>query len=117
MMSADDEVFIAGSQTASEIQQTIEAALGEQFVPSADPDPVPALGVGRTHAFFHTVRDFEDDTDLPLTQYQYWVSVHDTERDEQRQLAVAQRIFDAARAAGWKALLTHDLQGVIARHP
>ena len=56
-------------------------------------------------------------TDLPLTQYQYWVSVHDTERDEQRQLAVAQRVFDAARAAGWKTLLTHDLQSVLARHP
>lgn len=117
MMSADDEVFIAGNQTANEVQQAIESGLGEKFEPSADPDPVPALGVGRTHVFFHSHHDFEDDTDLPLTQYQYWVSVHDTERDEQRQLAVAQRVFDAARAAGWKTLLTHDLQGVIARHP
>lgn len=117
MMSADDEVFIASSQPADAVQQAIEAALGEQFEPSADPDPAPALAVGRTHVYFHSDHDFEDDTDLPLTQYQYWVSVHDTERDEQRQLAVAQRIFDAARVEGWKVLLTHDLQGVVARHP
>ena len=57
--------------------------LGEKFEPRADPDPVPALGVGRTHVFFHSHHDFEDDTDLPLTQYQYWASVHDTERDEE----------------------------------
>jgi hypothetical protein len=72
MMSADDEVFIAGNQTAGEVQRVIEAALGEKFEPSADRDPVPALAAGRTHVFFHSDHDFEDDTDLPLTQYQYW---------------------------------------------
>jgi hypothetical protein len=116
-MSADDDVFIAGNQPASEVQQAIEKALGEKFTASADPDPLPALSVGRTHVFFHSDHHFDDDTDLPFSQYRYWVSVHDTERDEQRQILVARRVFDAVRDAGWKALLAHDLQALIARHP
>lgn len=116
-MSADDDVFIAGSRDADKVKEAIETALGATFQASADPDPLPALAVGPTHVFFHGKHPFDDDVDLPLSHYQYWVSVHDTGRDERRQLAVAQRVFDAVRSAGWKVLLTHDLQGVVARYP
>ena len=116
-MSADDDVFIAGDQPAAEVQQVIAAALGEELMPSADPEPVPALGVGPTHVFFHDEHDFDDDRDLRFSRYRYWVSVHDIQRNEERQLAVARRVFDAATAAGWSALLTHDLQLLIAENP
>jgi hypothetical protein len=116
-MSADDDVFIAGDEPAAEVQQAIAVALGEEFAPSTDPEPVPAIGVGPTLVFFHDEHDFDDDRDLRFSRYRYWVSVHDTQRDEERQLAVARRVFDAATAAGWNSLLTHDLQVLIARHP
>jgi hypothetical protein len=116
-VSADDDVFIAGDQLAGQVQQAIAASLGEEFKASDDPDPVPALAVGPTHVFFHHVHHFADDAGLPLSQYRYWVRVHDSERDEQRQLAVARRVFEAARSAGWTTLLTRDLQAVIARNP
>ena|ERR1700733_14845004 len=116
-MSADDDVFIAGDQPAAEVQQAIAAALGAEFTPSADSEPVPALGIGPTHVFFHDEHDFDDDRDLRFSQYHYWVSVHDTQRDEARQLALARRVFDAAAAAGWSTLLTHDLQVLVAHHP
>lgn len=116
-MSADDDVFIVGGQSASEVRRVIEAALGGRFALSTDPDPVPALAVGPTQVFFYDGHPFEDDTGLPLTRYQYQVKVRDSERDQQRQLTVARQAFEAASAAGWQAVLVRDLQEVIAHHP
>lgn len=116
-MSADDDVFIAGGPAAGEVRRVIEEALDGTFAPSADADPVPGLAAGPVQFFFHDGHPFEDDTELPLTRYRYQVRIHDTERDQQRQLAVARQVFDAARAAGWQALLVRDLQEVVARHP
>jgi hypothetical protein len=67
--------------------------------------------------FFRDSHPFEDDVDFPVSRYRYWVSVQDSARDEGRQLAVAQRVFDAVKAAGWPVLLSHGLQGTGATHP
>jgi hypothetical protein len=67
--------------------------------------------------FFHDSHDFEDDRDFTVTRYRYWISVHDSARDEQRQLATAQRIFDAVKAQTWPVMLSFNLQGNIDRYP
>lgn len=109
-MSADDDVFIAGDRPSEEVRRTIESALAGQFEPSADQEPMPLLVTGHTFVYFHDEHNFCDDRDMRFTQYRYWVNVHDTNRDADRQLAVARRVFETARAAGWKALLARDLQ-------
>jgi hypothetical protein len=48
----------------------------------------------------HESHRFEDDVDFAVSRYRYWVSVHDSARNTGRQLAVAQRVFDAAMAQG-----------------
>jgi hypothetical protein len=52
-----------------------------------------------------------------VSRYRYWVSVRNSGRDEERQLAVARKIFDAVKAAGWPAMLSYGLQGNLAIYP
>ncbi|HEY3908043.1 MAG TPA: hypothetical protein VGM14_29330, partial [Streptosporangiaceae bacterium] len=87
------------------------------FRPSQDAEPVPALAAGATKVFFHDDHPFEDDTGFAVSRYQYWVSVRDSGRDEERQLAVARKVFDAAKTSGWPALLSYGLQGSLAIYP
>ena len=84
------------------------------FKPSQDPELVLALIAGATRVFFHDDHQFEDDTGFAVSRYQYWVSVKDSGRNEERQLAVAERVFDAVRASGWPAMLSYGLQGNLA---
>ncbi|HEV2373035.1 MAG TPA: hypothetical protein VGS19_12785 [Streptosporangiaceae bacterium] len=116
-MSSEHDIFIDTSEPPATVRDVIAGALGGAFQPSLDPEPVPALAVGATKVFFHDSHPFEDDTDFPASRYRYWVSVEDSARDDSRQLAVAQRVFDAVKAAGWPSLLSYDLQGFIAQHP
>lgn len=115
-MMTDHDLFITAADPA-EVREVIAATLGAPFQPSQDTEPVPALAVGTTKVFFHDSHPFEDDTDLPVSRYQYWVSVEDSSYDEDHQLAIAQRIFDAIKATGWPVLLSYGLQGSIATHP
>lgn len=114
-MSADDDVFIAGDRPAGDVRQVIETVFGERFEPSRGQEPLPLLVTGHTFVCFHDSHEFCDDRDLHFTQYRYWVNVHNTDKDADRQLAVARQVFEVARAAGWSALLAHDLQQLIDR--
>lgn len=111
------DVFIAAVQPAPAVRAAIADALGAAFQPSLDPEPVPVLAVGPTKVFFHDSHHFEDDADFPVSRYRYWVNVQDSGHDENRQLEVARRVFDAARTAGWPALLSYAVQRSIAVHP
>jgi hypothetical protein len=111
------DVFIATDAPAAAVQEIIATALGGVFGPSQDGEPVPALAAGTATVFFHDSHPFDDDTDLPVSRYRYWVSVQDSTRDETRQLTTAQHIFDAIKTAGWPVLLSYGLQGSIATHP
>ena len=111
------DVFVATDCPGSAVRATIEVALGAAFKPSQDAEPVPALAIGTTKVFFHDGHPFEDDVDFAVSQYRYWVNIHDSARDENRQLAIARRVFDAVVAEGWSALLSFGLQGNLAVHP
>jgi hypothetical protein len=113
----EHDIFVSAEPPADEVRAVIEAELGATFSASEDPDPVPALVTGATQVFFYDSHEFEDDRDFTVSRYRYWISVHDSARDQQRQLAVAQRIFDAVKAQGWPAMLSFDLQGNIAVYP
>lgn len=84
------------------VRAVIEAALGSAFRPSQDTEPAPALAAGTTKVFFHDEHPFEDDAGFPASRYRYGVSVEDSARDEERQLAVARQVFDAVKAQGWR---------------
>lgn len=113
----DHDVFVSGGAPADAVRAAIEAALGAAFSPSQEPEPVPALIAGATKVFFHDDHPFEDDTGFAVSRYRYWISVRDSGRDEGRQLAVARKVFDVVKAAGWPAMLSYGLQGNIAIYP
>ncbi len=116
-MSSQHDIFIDTEEPPAAVREVIAAALGAAFQPSLDTEPVPVLAVGTTKVIFQDSHPFEDDVDFPVSRYRYWVSVEDAGRNDDRQMAVAQRVFDAVKAVGWASLLSFDLQGSIARHP
>jgi hypothetical protein len=113
----EHDVFVSGEVPATAVRAVIAAALGTMFRSSHDPEPVPALAVGGTKVFFHDDRPFDDDADFPVSRYRYWVSVEDSDRDEERQAAVASRVLGALKAQGWPVMLSHGLQGNLAVYP
>lgn len=113
----DHDILVSDKPPARQVRAVIEAELETAFQPSEDPDPIPALVTGTTKVFFHDSHDFEDDHDFAMTRYHYWISVHDSARDEQRQLAIAQRIFDAVKAQTWPVMLSFNLQDSVAVYP
>lgn len=113
----EHDVFFSGEGPADAVRAVIEAALGSAFRPSRDAEPVPALVARTTKVFFHDEHPFEDDAGFPASRYRYWVSVEDSARDEERQLAVARQVFDAVTAEGWSAMLSYGLQGSLAIYP
>ena len=113
----DHDVFVAAGCPATMVRAVIEAALGPVFTPGQGPEPVPALAAGTTKVFFHDSHPFDDDTDFAVSRYSYWISVHDSARNTDRQLAIARRVFDAMKAQGWPAMLSYGLQGNIALYP
>lgn len=72
---------------------------------------------GLRKVFFHDEHPFEDDAGFPASRYRYWVSVEDSARDEERQLAVARQVVDAVKAEGWSAMLSYGLQGSLVMYP
>ena len=114
---ADHDIFVSADIPADQVRAVIETELGASFKASDDPDPIHALATGAIKVFFHDSHDFEDDHDFAVTQYRYWISVHDAARNEQRQLAAAEQIFDALKTRGWPAMLSFNLQGHLAVHP
>jgi len=113
----EHDVFISGEAPDDVVRGVIESALGAAFRPSEDAEPVPMLIAGATKVFFRDDHPFEDDTAFPVSRYRYWLSVRDSGRDEERQLAVARKVFDAVKAAGWPAMLSYGLQGNLATYP
>jgi len=113
----EHDIFVSAEPAAGEVRAVIEAEPGSGLQRKRGPDPVPALAAGTTQVFFHDSHPFEDDRDFAVSRYRYWISGHDSARDQQRQLAVAQRIFDAVKARGWPVMLSFDLQGSIAVYP
>jgi hypothetical protein len=113
----DHDVFVAAGCSGGAVRAAIEAALGASFGQGQGSDPVPVLAVGTTMVVFHGSHPFEDDVDFAVSRYRYWVSVHDSARNSGRQLAVAQRVFDAAKAQGWPVMLSFGVQGHIAVCP
>jgi hypothetical protein len=113
----EHDVFVSGEAPAEMVRAVIETALDTAFTRSQDPESIPALISGATKVFFHDDHPFEDDSGFAVSRYRYWVSVRDSDRDEERQLAVARKVFEAVKAAGWPALLSYGLQGSLATYP
>jgi hypothetical protein len=113
----DHDVFVSGEAPVDAVRAAIETALGATFRPSQEPEPVPSLAVGATMVFFHEDHPFEDDIGFAAARYRYWISVRDSARDEERQLAVARKVFDAVKAEGWPVMLSYGLQGNLATYP
>src|SRR5215813_6226192 len=110
----EHDIFVSTDSPAAVVRANIEAALGAAFKASQDAEPVPALAIGTTKVFFHDSHLFEDDKDFAVSRYRYWVSVEDSARDEERQLAISQQVFDALRAEACAVLLSFDDLGSVA---
>ncbi|SRR6266851_1781057 len=113
----EHDIFVSTDSPPGVVRAIIEAALGTAFQASQDAEPVPALVIGTTKVFFHDSHLFEDDQDFAVSRYRHWVSVQDPARDAQRQLAIAQQVFNALKAEGWPVMLSFDLQGSLAVYP
>lgn len=113
----EHDVLVTAECPAAVVRAVIEAALGAAFTSGQALEPVPALAVGTTMVFFHDSHPFEDDAGFAVPRYTYWVSVRDSARNTQRQLAIARRVFDAVKGEGWPAMLSFATQGNIALCP
>lgn len=113
----EHDVFVAAECPSAVVRAVIEAALGTSFAPGHGPDPVPFLAVGTTNVFFQESHPFEDDVDFAVSRYRYWVNVHDSARNSERQLEIARRVFEAAKAQDWPVMLSFGVQGHVAVYP
>lgn len=72
---------------------------------------------GTTKVFFYYSHAFEDDRDFAVSRDRYWINVHDAARDKERQLAIAQRVFNAMKAQVWPTKLSFNPQHTITAYP
>lgn len=57
-----------------------------------------------------TTTSSKNDHDFTVSRYKYWIGIEDSAGDEERQLTVAQRVFDAMKDQGWPTMLSRNLK-------
>lgn len=117
-MSRQTHIFIGTDQPVDAVMAILESALGRTFIHENGSDPYIRLDPVAVYVGPHEFDDdditFADGSPIPLhSQYPHWIEVRDTERDLQRQEAVARQVFEALKAAGnWRLVLIDDMQHV-----
>jgi hypothetical protein len=117
-MSRQTHVFVGTGQPEA-VMAVLENALDCKFIHEEGSDPYIRLGSVAIYIGPHEFDDddiaFNDGSPIPLhSQYPCWIEVRDTEKDLQRQEAVARQVFDVLKAAGrWPLVLIDDMQHLI----
>jgi hypothetical protein len=120
-MARTVDLLVSTDEPLSAVTSVIEQALGGIFTDPSTDDGQAHLAYDRTdiyagpHHFDDGDLEASDGTPLQLhSHYPHWVEVRDLDRDQDRQLATARRLYEALKAAGkWKLVLADDMQKVI----
>ncbi len=109
-MSVSEDVFIDAA-TADEVRPVLEHAFGGTFTDRED--GYAHLTTGRTVLDLGP-HGFEDDRDMPVSRYPWWIEVRDLDKDEERQAQAAARVFGILKnQRRWPLLLVHDMQRLV----
>jgi hypothetical protein len=120
-MARTVDLLVGTDEPLSAVTAVIEQALGGTFTDPGTDDAPAHLAYDRTdiyagpHHFDDGDLQAPDGTPLDLhSRYPHWVEVRDLDRDPDRQLATARRLYEALKAVGkWKLVLADDMQKVI----
>lgn len=100
----------------------VEQTLGRQFIREQGSDPYIRVGTVAVYAGTH---EFDDDDitwaegpEIPLhSKFPAMIEVRDTDGDQRRQEAIADKIFAAVRSSGrWPAVYIDDMQKILGRY-
>jgi hypothetical protein len=119
-MARTTHLFVGGDGTLAEVRSAVEAVAGASFEVNRKGEAVLALG--STNVYLAEGHHF-DDEDIEWahggwiklrSEYPYWIEVRDGERDIDRQVEVAGRVFQALKNAGhWRLVLILDAQQIL----
>jgi hypothetical protein len=109
-MSVSEDVLVDAA-TAGEVRSVLEDAFGGSFTDR--PAGSAHLTTGRTVLDLGP-HHFEDDRDMPVSRYRWWIEVRDLDKDQARQAQAAARVFEVLkRQHRWDLLLIHDMQRLV----
>jgi hypothetical protein len=106
-----------GRKAGSRLERLVLREPAEQAWKAFDDQVNGALNLGPHH---FDDGDLEDETgaDLPLaSELPHLVEVRDLDKDYARQNAVALRVLEAARRAGWRAVAVDDMVDLLGSSP
>jgi hypothetical protein len=118
-VSTNYEIFLRPLSDDADPVSDMEAAMGIQFDRAPKRGELSALGIVDTEAMIEVIPDMnlEDDPSLPDIPYEahpWAVIVVDLDRNQERELALADRLYEGLRVTGnYSLVLTLDGQKLI----
>jgi hypothetical protein len=118
-MSRQTFIFVGTTVQDADLIRLVEQALGGHFRHEEGSDPYIRVGTVGVYIDGH---EFDDDDitwpagpEIPLhSEFPVMIETRDTSGDYRRQQEVADKIFDALRAAGrWPIVYIDDMQKVL----
>jgi hypothetical protein len=118
-VSAYHYLFIRTDLTTEDFLNDVAAATGSPVLSLGDEvseDIDYASEVGSAAVDIALRHDFEDEPDIPMSEYPIHLAVRDYERDMDRQETTARAIFDSLCSRGkYSVMLVFDLQRLVAK--
>ena len=118
-MSRQTFIFVGAQARDADLMHLMEQTLGETFTFEEGTDPYIQTGTAAVYVGQH---DFDDDDIawpggsevLLRSMYPTMIEFRDTGGDQERQQAIAARVFAALESAGrWPAVYIDDMQKVL----
>jgi hypothetical protein len=118
-VSAYHYLFIRTDLTTEDFLNDVAAATGSPVVSVGDgmsEDVDYASEVDFAAVDIVLRHDFDDEPDIPMSEYPIYLAVRDYERDLDRQETTARTIFDSLCSRGkYSVMLVFDLQRLVAK--
>jgi hypothetical protein len=122
-MARTTHVFVGAEAKLEEVRGVVEATVGAAFEMNRKEEPVVAFGdtniyLAEGHRFDDEDMQWPDGTWIRLrSDYPFWIEVRDVDRDLDRQVEVARKVFAALKEVGqWRLVLIYDMQRVLDRY-
>ena len=121
-MSRQTFIFVGASVRDADLIRLVEQVLSGHFLHEEGSDPYLRVGTVAVYVGGH---EFDDDDitwpegpEIPLhSEFPVMIEIRDTSGDHRRQQEVADKVFDALRAARrWPIVYIDDMQKVLDRY-
>lgn len=115
-MSSYHQIFVRSQRPESELVADVAAASGAAMDEVGGAEVAYAGKRDRTVVEIELSHDFEDDNEIPMSQYPIVVTVRDLDNNRDRQENAARAILDKLRASQkYRLLLVFDLSVLLGR--